>query len=152
MTEDEIVGWHHWLNGQGFGWTLGVCGGQGGLACCSSWSCKDSDMTERLNWERMFPCRYKGNSSKHSHTEAHVLIHIHRALISTTHWLFLSLARYGLRSFIYSLNVRKLLFQNKRHIWKGYTGKQEKCHCWMRYSKMDQRYWRKREFPCDVGM
>ena len=36
-TEDEMVGWHHWLNGHGFGWTPGVGDGQGGLACCSSW-------------------------------------------------------------------------------------------------------------------
>ena len=35
MTEDEIVGWHHRLDGHGFGWTLGVGDGQGGLACCS---------------------------------------------------------------------------------------------------------------------
>ena len=45
-TEDEMVGWHHRLNGHGFGWTPGVGGGQGGLACCSSWSHKESDMTE----------------------------------------------------------------------------------------------------------
>ena len=50
MTEDEMVGWHHWLNGHGFGWTPGVSDGQGGLACCGSWSHKESDMTERLNW------------------------------------------------------------------------------------------------------
>ena len=50
MTEDEIAGWHHWLNGREFEWTLGVGDGQGGLACCSSWACKESDMTERLNW------------------------------------------------------------------------------------------------------
>ena len=37
MTEDEIVGWHHQLNGHGFGWTLGVGDGQRGLECCSSW-------------------------------------------------------------------------------------------------------------------
>ena len=49
-TEDEMVGWHYRLNGHGFGWTLGVGDGQGGLARCSSWVCKDSDMTERLNW------------------------------------------------------------------------------------------------------
>ena len=40
MTEDEMVGWHHQLNGHGFGWTLGVGDGQGGLACYSSWGCK----------------------------------------------------------------------------------------------------------------
>ena len=49
-TEDEMVGWHHRLNGDGFGWTLGVGDGQGGLACCGSWGCKESDMTEQLNW------------------------------------------------------------------------------------------------------
>ena len=48
-TEDEMVGWHHQHNGHGFGWTLGVGDGQGGLACCSPWGCKESDMTERLN-------------------------------------------------------------------------------------------------------
>ena len=40
----------HQLNGHGFGWTQGVGDGQGGLACCSPWGCKDSDTTERLNW------------------------------------------------------------------------------------------------------
>ena len=40
-TEDKMVGWHHWLNGHGFGWTPGVGDGQGGLACCGSWGCKE---------------------------------------------------------------------------------------------------------------
>ena len=48
-TEDEMVGWHHRLDGHGFVWTPGVGDGQGGLACCSSWGCKGSDTTERLN-------------------------------------------------------------------------------------------------------
>ena len=47
-TEDEMVGWHHRLDGHEFGWTLGVGDGQGGLACCDSWGCKESDMTEWL--------------------------------------------------------------------------------------------------------
>ena len=50
-TEDEVAGWHHWLNGHGFRWTPGVVDGQGGLLCCDSWGCKESDTTERLNWE-----------------------------------------------------------------------------------------------------
>ena len=49
-TEDERVGWHHWLDGRGFGWTPGVGDGQGGLVCCGSWCHKESEMTERLNW------------------------------------------------------------------------------------------------------
>ena len=52
-TEDKMVGWHHWLNGHGFGWTLGAGDGQGGLACCGSWGCKESDTTERLNWTEL---------------------------------------------------------------------------------------------------
>ena len=40
MTEDEMVGWHHRLNGQGFGWTVGIGDGQGGLECYGSWGCK----------------------------------------------------------------------------------------------------------------
>ena len=50
MTEDEMVGWHHQLDGHGFGWTPGVGDGQGGLACCNSWGRKELDMTEQLNW------------------------------------------------------------------------------------------------------
>ena len=49
-TENKMVGWHHRLNGHGFGWTLGVGDGQGGLACCNPWGHKESDTTERLNW------------------------------------------------------------------------------------------------------
>ena len=50
MTEDEMAGWHHWLNGRESEWTPGVGDGPGGLACCDSWGHKESDMTERLNW------------------------------------------------------------------------------------------------------
>ena len=48
-TEDEMAGWHHQLNGHGFGWTLGTGDGQGGLACCSSWGHKELDTIEQLN-------------------------------------------------------------------------------------------------------
>jgi len=49
MTEDEMVGCHHWLNGHEFEQALGDGKGQGGLVCCSPWGHKESDMTERLN-------------------------------------------------------------------------------------------------------
>ena len=48
-TEDEMAGWHHRLDGHGFGWTPGVGDGQGCLACCDSWDRKESYMAERLN-------------------------------------------------------------------------------------------------------
>ena len=49
-TEDEMAGWHHWLNGCESEWTPGVGDGQGGLACCDSWGCKELDTTEQLIW------------------------------------------------------------------------------------------------------
>ena len=50
MTEDEMVGWHHRLNGRGFEWTPGLGDGQGGLACRGSRGYKELDTTEWLNW------------------------------------------------------------------------------------------------------
>ena len=56
MTEDEMAGWHHQLDGREFGWTPGVGDGQGGLECCDSWGRKESDTTERLNWTELNWC------------------------------------------------------------------------------------------------
>ena len=49
MTEDKIIGWHHRLDRHEFEQAAGVDDGQGSLACCSLWDCKESDMTERLS-------------------------------------------------------------------------------------------------------
>ena len=49
MTEDDVVRWHHQLNGCELEQALGVGDRQGSLACCSPWGCKDLDTTERLN-------------------------------------------------------------------------------------------------------
>ena len=68
MIEDEMAGWHHWLNGRESDWTPGVGDGQGGLACCDSWGHKESETTERLNWTEL-----KGNQPwifiERTHTE-----------------------------------------------------------------------------------
>ena len=56
-TDDEMVGWHHWLNAHEFGKVLGVWWWTGSLVCCSSWGRKESDMTERLNWTELKPWR-----------------------------------------------------------------------------------------------
>ena len=52
-TEDEMAGWHHRLDGREFEWTPGDGDGQGGLACCDSWGCKELDTTEWLNWTEL---------------------------------------------------------------------------------------------------
>ena len=48
-----MAGWHHWLDGRESEWTPGVGDGQGGLVFCNSWGCKESDMTEQLNWTEL---------------------------------------------------------------------------------------------------
>ena len=53
MTEDEMAGWHHWLNGCESERTLRVGDGQGSLASCDSWGRKELDKTERLNWTEL---------------------------------------------------------------------------------------------------
>ena len=58
-TEDEMAGWHHWLDGREFQWTPGVGDGQGGLACCNSWGRKESDMTEQLIWSGLIWVKVK---------------------------------------------------------------------------------------------
>ena len=58
--EDEMVGWHHWLNGHEFEWAPGVGDGQGGLVCSSPWSCRASNMTKWRNWTE-----YNTNSDGH---------------------------------------------------------------------------------------
>ena len=49
-TEDEMVGWLHWLDGHEFEQAPAIGEGQGSLGCCSPWGCRESDMTEQMNW------------------------------------------------------------------------------------------------------
>ena len=62
MTENKMADWHHRLNGHGFGWTPGVGDGQGGLVCCGSWRCKESDTTEQLDWTELHVKAYGKDS------------------------------------------------------------------------------------------
>ena len=66
-TEAEMVGWHHWHNAQEFEWTLGVGDGQGGLACCGSWSRKKS----RHNWPTEVNWNYRGNKPIRKEFQGH---------------------------------------------------------------------------------
>ena len=91
MTEGETSGWHHWHNGHGFEQALGVGDGQGGLACCSPWGRKVSDMTERLNWTEAFiPVKWKltfkmNANLKHKWNKYKWKLHI-----KTCKWIFLT--------------------------------------------------------------
>ena len=77
MTEDELVGWHHWLKDHEFEQALGDGKGQGNLACCHPWGCKGSDMTECLN----------NNNNTHAHTHTHT--HMYNGiLLSHKKWPF----------------------------------------------------------------
>ena len=69
MTEDEIVGWHHWLNGHESEQTPGDSEEQGSLACCSPWGHKELDMTWHLNNSSLF----KGLISKYSNNGVRAL-------------------------------------------------------------------------------
>ena len=51
--EDEMAGWHHWLDGREYGLTPGFGDGQGGLACCDSRGQEELDTTEQLNWAEL---------------------------------------------------------------------------------------------------
>ena len=77
MTEDEMAGWHDWLDGREFEWTPGVGDGQGGLACCDSWGRKESDMTEQLIWSE--------TASQHMYTYVHECTYMSFIYMYTRH-------------------------------------------------------------------
>ena len=74
MTEDEMVGWHHLLDGQEFEQTPGVGDRQGGLACSGSWGCKELDTTEQLNWTELIHSHHYHLSKFHIYALIYVLL------------------------------------------------------------------------------
>ena len=80
MTEDEMVGWHHLLDGHEFEQASGDGDGQGSLSCYSLWGPKESDTTERLNWTETFQLiyRYCKNGRKQLCFKQMMLIRDHR--------------------------------------------------------------------------
>ena len=81
-TEDEIVGWHHRLSGHGFKQAVGVGDEQGSLVCCSPWDCKESDMTEWLDWTelRILAFIYKTKKRKKERKKTVRLFRVYRRM------------------------------------------------------------------------
>ena len=65
--QNEMAGWHHWLDGHEFEWTPGVGDGQGGPACWDSWGGKKSDTTEQLNWTELNEMKKRSKTNKKTH-------------------------------------------------------------------------------------
>ena len=91
MTEDEMVGWYHRLNGHEFGWTPGVGDRQGGLVCCSSWGCKELDTTEQLNWT--LKTHYLSKFQVHNRILLTIVIMIYIILLQDLFILFVGFSR-----------------------------------------------------------
>ena len=106
-TEDEMVGWHHQLNGHGFGWTPEVGDGQGGLVCCSSWGSQrvGHDWATELNWTEL------SSSQSEPPGKPSVIRPPANAVSRTTWWvplymcLSVSLARFRIESRQYILFI-----------------------------------------------
>ena len=88
-TEDEMVGWHHQLDGLEREQAPGIGDGQGSLACCGPWGCKESDMTEQLNWtESLLFTGEKGQTISPWAEQRHISLTGGRVL-QTSHWVWL---------------------------------------------------------------
>ena len=101
MTEDEMAGWHHQLDGHKFEQVPGAGDGQESLACCSPWSCKDLDMTEWLNWTDECLCLYKKLDQVMGLSAVYEILipwHSHHTEESRTH----TLIKYSCFLFLYS--------------------------------------------------
>ena len=84
VTEDEMIGWHHWLNGLEFEQTPGDCRGQGNMVCYSPWGCKESDMSEPL-------VDHKNNAAQSFSVALQCLQwHVSMPTLHTQVWSFLS--------------------------------------------------------------
>ena len=95
MTEDEMAGWHHWLDGHESEWTLGVGDGQGGLECCYSWGRKELDTTERLNWTELNWMKW------YVHTKTYTWVFI--AALFVAFWVWLLYLGFTQREFFFFL-------------------------------------------------
>ena len=104
MTEDEIVEWHHWLNGHEFEQVLVIGDGQGNLSCYSPWGRKESDMTEQLNWTE--------KSIFVEKLELTVLIRFHVGI----YWLFMKLSTNEAIILVFPTVETYTLFKNSQYM------------------------------------
>ena len=97
MTEDQMAGWHHQLDGHEFEWTLGVGDGQGGLACCDSWGRKESDTIEQLKWTELnwTELQFPGPLVPGSSGQKNGLLVVYLDLFGSSMWLALHSGQSG---------------------------------------------------------
>ena len=131
MTEDGMAGWHHWLDGLESQWTLDVGDGLGGLACCDSWGCKESDTTERLIWsglmlffKSLFPPVFCDNIFRQYIPLFSLVttIHYSKSLdIYCVHLIVLILMKFLLKLFYFCLFIySSLVISFNHHVFKYY--------------------------------
>ena len=100
MTENQMAGWHHRLDGHEFEWTLGVGDGQGGLACCSSWGHRESDTTEWLNWTEHYIVYLKDANrvdlKSSYHNKKKIVTMCHNGCYLDLLWLFCKIYKHGI--------------------------------------------------------
>ena len=105
-TEDEMVGWHHWLDGQESEEAPGIGDGQGGLACCIPWGHKESDMTEWVNWSHKFPSLLPSWKDLF----ARILWTMLLIFPSLSQWAFLFSLRHFLSSLLWVSTTQNFIF------------------------------------------
>ena len=124
-TEDEVVVWHHRLNGHEFEETLGVGDGQGGLVCCSPWGHKELDTTEWLNWTKL----------KDRHSKASSLLHKIIHMDTSLQTLLIKLSGDGLMECAQRSRDEETLLW---HFWYGVLNSSWPILTWLRKSQTDQ--------------
>ena len=104
-----MVGWHHRLNGPGFGWTLGVRDGQRGLACCSSRGHKESDMTEQMNWKTNFKKEVQNAHFLNAITSSLLYPKPDTNITTVTYSIQMMDLHYGLYAYLFNIVLKDLV-------------------------------------------